>query len=375
MQPLAIKGLDVKILILGGDFNLGAGTERVGSMLANGLSEAGYEVILASIVNGEQPFFNINKEIQLLSLGSSKGNALYRMPKNIAFLRKQLKEHQVDILIVVETLSVLLTLPAVVGLPIKHICWEHFNFNSDLGKKRRRIARQLAARYCDAVVTLTERDKEYWLAGTKHKQQITAIANPCPFSVQSNIKQANTKTVLAVGRLTYQKGFDLLLQAWLKISKEVPDWRLQIVGEGEDREKLQQFIADNNLTSSVELVGNSNNMEAYYRQAEIFCLSSRFEGFPMVLLETLCFGLPVVSFDCDTGPAEILDSTGSILVPAQDINQFAAALLQLMNDEQARNAIHLKSKEKAQHYQPAAIMELWQQELKKIVHHKKEVFN
>ena len=167
----------------------------------------------------------------------------------------------------------------------------------------------------------------------------------------------------------------MLLQAWLKISKEVPDWRLQIVGEGEDREKLQQFIADNNLTSSVELVGNSNNMEAYYRQAEIFCLSSRFEGFPMVLLETLCFGLPVVSFDCDTGPAEILDNTGSILVPAQDVNQFAAALLQLMNDEQARNAIHLKSKEKARLYQPAAIMELWQQELKKIVHHKKEVFN
>ncbi|MFP3339434.1 glycosyltransferase, partial [Micrococcus sp. SIMBA_131] len=92
--------------------------------------------------------------------------------------------------------------------------------------------------------------------------------------------------------------------------KLAPDWKLKIVGDGENKAELSTFILDNNLASSVELVGKTNNIEEYYNNAAIYCLSSRFEGFPMVLLETLSFGLPVVSFDCDTGPEEVLENTG-----------------------------------------------------------------
>lgn len=349
----------MKILILGGDFNKAAGTERVGSMLANGLSEAGYKVVLASIANGDKPFFSLDKDIKIVSLFNSSGRTLYRTPQIIYKIRKLLKEENIDTLIVVETMSVLFTLPATLGLSVKHICWEHFNFNSDLGKKGRRIARQLAARYCDSVVTLTERDKQYWLKGTKHKSQITAIANPCPFPVQDYIKEENTKIVLAVGRLAYQKGFDLLLEAWVKINNSMPDWKLKIVGEGEDRAQLTAFIEKNELTDSVELISNTDNISEYYKQAEIFCLSSRFEGFPMVLLETLAFGLPVVSFDCDTGPAEILENTGSILVPNNDICFLASSLIKMMSDKQGRKTISLRSKEKAEIYQPENIIDQW----------------
>ena len=349
----------MRVLILGGNFNNTGGTERVGSMLANGLSEAGYEIMLASILYGDKPFFPINKDIKIISLFNSPGRTLYRTPNIIHKIRSLLKEERIDTLIVVETMSVLFTLPATLGLPIKHICWEHFNFNNDLGKSGRRIARQLAARYCDSIVTLTERDKEYWLQGTNHKSQITAIANPCPFPVQNYIKKENTKIVLAVGRLTPIKGFDLLLQSWLEVNKAMPDWTLKIVGEGEERSKLTSFIIENKLTDSVELVGNTDDVSQYYRQAEIFCLSSRFEGFPMVLLETLAFGLPVVSFDCDTGPAEVLENTGSILVANNDISRLASSLIELMNDDEQREIISQNSKEKAKIYQPEHIICQW----------------
>lgn len=350
---------DLRVLILGGNFNNAGGTERVGSMLANGLSEAGYDIILASILCGDKPFFPLNKEIKVVSLFDTTGRTLYRTPSIVYKIRKLLKEECVDTLIVVETMSVLFTLPAVLGLPVTHICWEHFNFNNDLGKAGRRLARQLAARYCDAVVTLTERDKQYWLKGTQHKSQITAIANPCPYPPQDYIEKENTKTVLAIGRLTQIKGFDLLLEAWIRVNKTKPDWKLVIVGEGEERGQLTEFIIKNELTESVSLVGKTSNVDKYYKQAEMFCLSSRFEGFPMVLLETLAFGLPVVSFDCDTGPAEVLEDTGSILVPKNDINHLALSLIELMNDEGRRDKIRNRSKQKSEMYQPDHIVKQW----------------
>lgn len=350
---------DLKVLILGGNFDNAGGTERVGSMLANGLSETGYEIVLASISCGNKPFFSLNEDIKVVSLFKTTGRTLYRAPNIISRIRKLLKEENIDTLVVVETMSVLFTLPAIIGLPVNHICWEHFNFNNDLGKKGRRLARQLAARYCDSVVTLTERDKQYWLQGTQHKSQITAISNPCPFPVQEYIKEKNSKVLLAVGRLTHIKGFDMLLEAWIQVSKLMPSWTLKIVGEGIDRQKLSEFIEINQLIDSVELVGNTNDVSQYYRQAEIFCLSSRFEGFPMVLLETLAFGLPVVSFDCDTGPAEVLENTGSVLVPQNDTSKLALSLIELMHDDEKRQIISIKSREKAQTYQPHNIISQW----------------
>ena len=347
------------ICFLAGNLNHSGGTERVTSVIANELIKNNYKVSILSLVDGKNPFFTLNKDIQTYSL----------YPKEISFkknfvhatykIRQFVKRHEVDVVIVVDSNSCLFTVPALVGLGIKHICWEHFNFNNDLGRYSRRLARQLAARYCDSIVTLTERDKQYWLKGTRHKSQIIAIANPCPFPPQNYSKQGNTHTVLTVGELTEVKGFDLLLEAWIQINKVMPDWKLVIVGEGDDRKKLTGFIKKYNLMDSVDLVGRISDVSKYYKEAEIFCLSSRFEGFPMVLLETLAFGLPVVSFDCDTGPAEILEDTGSILVPKNNIDQLASSLINLMKDEEDRKSIRLKAKEKSKNYQPENTVNHW----------------
>ena len=348
-----------KICFFIGNLNNTGGTERVCSIIANELSHIGYDVNILNLTGGDSPFFPLSNNIETHSLFPMPGRTLYRTPAIIYKLRSYLKEESIDTLIVVETMSVLFTLPAIQGLSIKHICWEHFNFKNDLGKVGRRLSRQLAARYCDAVVTLTERDRLYWLEGATCKAQIISIPNPSPFVPQEYIKEDCSKTVLAVGRLTAIKGFDLLIQSWVKVAGACPDWKLTIVGEGEDRPLLTELINEYQLNSKVNLVGAVNNVEDYYKKSDIFCLSSRFEGFPMVLLETLAFGLPVVSFDCDTGPAEILKDTGSILVPPNSTELLANALIDLIDNEEQRKAISIKSKEKSKEYQAEVIISDW----------------
>lgn len=352
--------------------NNGAGTERVCSMIANGLSEAGHEIVLACIGPSDKPFFPLNENIKIVSLLNpihlkldnipkslyKVTNKFYRNPSIVYNLRKLLKKEHVDIVISVDTICVQFTLPAILGLKVKHIGWEHFNFNPSLGISRRLITRNLAARYCDSVVTLTKRDKEYWLKNTRHKSQVINIANPCPFPVQERL-DGNKKIVLAVGRLHSQKGFDLLLESWLQVTRVMPEWKLKIVGEGKERAKLTQFIEENKMTESVQLVGMVDDVDTYYMQAEIFCLSSRTEGFGMVLTEALAFGLPIVSFDCGPGPAEVLEGTGSILVPKNDVDQLALSLISLMKDDEKRKIIRLKGKEKVKIYQPDNIISKW----------------
>lgn len=348
------------ICFLISNLNNSGGTERVCSIIANRLDNCGYNIQIASIIDGSQPFFELNDGIKVSTLVTSGGRVLYKTSSIIKALRKVLIAEDIDILIVVDTMSILFTLPATHNLSIKHICWEHFNFKNDNGRYGRRIARHLAARYCDHIVTLTEQDKIFWLKNTKHKYQISSIPNPSPFipRIVQTTKPRN-KTVLAVGRLTPVKGFDLLIKSWKILSKRVPEWKLVIVGEGEQRHQLQNMIDCLDLNDSVKLVGNVKNIEDYYINAELFCLSSKFEGFPMALLEAISFGLPVVSFDCYTGPAEILDGTDSILVPNGNTKILAESLLKLMQDECLRKTISIKCIKKAKDYQPEAIIARW----------------
>ena len=327
-------------------------------MIANGLSEAGHEIILASIGPCDDPFFALNEDIKIIPLSDVLYVKVSHIPNAVYKIRKLLKTERIDTIIAVDTKSIPYTLPATLGLKVKHIAWEHFNFDPSEGMSKNAIVRHLAARYCDSVVTLTEKDKAYWLKNTHHKSQVIAIANPCPFPVQEYIEE-NKKIVLAVGRLHKEKGFDLLLAAWLQVTTIMPEWTLKIVGEGEERSNLTEFIKANQITESVELVGATDNVSHYYRQAEIFCLSSRAEGFGMVLTEALAFGLPIVSFDCGPGPAEVLEGTGSILVPKNDVNQLALALISLMRDDEQKKMISLKGKEKVEIYQPDKIIGEW----------------
>ncbi len=289
-----------------GDLNNSGGTERVSSVIASELQRRGYQIHILSLQCGDKPFFELADGIHVSQLFTTEGRGMLRLPLAIGKLRRYLQQQHIDILIDVESMLALYALPAVVGLNIRHICWEHFNYNVDLGKTSRRLARQLAAYFANDVITLTERDKQFWLANTKSKANVVAIPNPITIAPPTTINLHKAKLFLAVGRLTYQKGFDLLLQAWAQVSPLYPEWRLRIVGDGEDKAMLEQLLCELNIETSTELIPKTNNIAEHYQQAAFFVLSSRFEGFGLVLVEAQRYGLPAISFDCDVGPAEII---------------------------------------------------------------------
>ncbi|MGN5059031.1 glycosyltransferase family 4 protein [Aeromonas caviae] len=295
-----------KICFFVGNLNQAGGTERVSLVIASELQARGYQIHMLSLQCGDNPFFELADGIQVSQLFTTAGRGSLRLPLAILKLRRYLQQHQIDILIDVESMLALYALPAVLGLNIRHICWEHFNYSVDLGKASRRLARKLAARFADDVVTLTERDKQLWVANTKCTANIVSIPNPVTIILPTEINLHKAKLFLAVGRLTYQKGFDLLLQAWAQVAPLHPDWRLRIVGDGEDKAMLEQLRRDLNIEASTELLPKTNNIAAHYQQAAFFVMSSRFEGLPLVLIEAQAYGLPIVSFNCDTGPAEII---------------------------------------------------------------------
>ena len=212
----------------------------------------------------------------------------------------------------------------------------------------------------ERLVVLTEADKAAWeKAGCTN---VTVIPNPCAInSRKSKVESRKTKTVLAVGRLHEQKGFDLLLQAWKPIEKTYSDWSLRIVGEGPKRAELEAQIESQSL-KRVVLAGATNNVLDEYEAASIFVLSSRYEGLPLALIEAMWSGLPCIAFDCPQGPAELLAEDRGWLVPNGDIAELTAQIAYaLSHPEEA-----LKRAQKAQifaqtTYSEAAIMPQWVQ--------------
>lgn len=297
-----------KICFLIGNMNLTGGTERVTSLIANGLASKGHQISILSLSEGKHSFFEINKEITLHSLFDHQVS----MKKNFIGccykVRQFVKQHDIDTIIVVDSILCVFTVPALIGLKIQHICWEHFNFNVDLGVSFRRLGRKWAAKYCDYVVTLTRRDKELWQQGLKNiKAKIVPIANPTPYENIENTPSLEYKTVLAMGRLTYQKGFDLLLDAWALVCKRNHDWTLKIVGSGEDELKLKEQAKRLDIENRVIFISATKDVQQYFRTSSFFCLSSRFEGFGMVLIEAQSFGLPIIAFDCEAGPSDLIE--------------------------------------------------------------------
>ncbi|ESK38440.1 hypothetical protein P256_01979 [Acinetobacter nectaris CIP 110549] len=304
------------------NLNHSGGTERVTSLIANQFAKNGFDVTIISLYGGDKPFFDLDQSIKVCSLYQQKISFKKNFLGCISQLRSLVKEKNLESLIIVDSILCVFSVPALSFLKIKHICWEHFNFNVDLGVKMRSIGRKLAAQYCTTIVTLTNKDKQLWEKGiSKIKADIIAIPNPAPTQIINHRPNLNNKVLLAVGRLTYQKGFDLLLDAWSNVCKTDKEWCLKIVGSGEDEQKLKQQAIDLNIVHRVEFIPATKDIEKYYKEASFFCMSSRFEGLPMVLLEAQAYGLPIISIDCDCGPSDLIENGVNGFI-CKDIEEF-----------------------------------------------------
>ena len=205
------------------------------------------------------------------------------------------------------------------------------------------------------LVVLTEKDKESW----KELSNVEAIPNPLPFTTDS-ISSLSEKRVIAICRYSYEKGIDLLLQAWKKVEDETTEWRLDVYGDGERRpyeSMIDNLSIDRNRCS---LHGRIADVQQTYKDSSISVCSSRFEGFGLVIIEAMSCGLPVVSFDCPWGPGSIIsDSQDGLLVENGNIDKLAETLIGLMGNEQLRIQMASQAVLNAQRFQLDRIALRW----------------
>jgi glycosyltransferase involved in cell wall biosynthesis len=235
---------------------------------------------------------------------------------------------------------------------------EHLHLRSH----RPRLAADIRRHYprLDALTVLTahdETDYRAMLAGSATR--VERIPNALPV-LGGGVSAQTENVVVAAGRLNTQKGFDLLIAAFALVAQRRPDWRLRIYGSGPERPRLQAQIEALAVGDHVTLEGRTQHLAEAMADASLFALSSRFEGFGMVILEAMSKGLPVVSFDCPHGPGDIIgDREDGLLVAPEDVDAFAAGLLELIDDPERRRRYAEAALHKAQQFDIARIGPRW----------------
>jgi glycosyltransferase involved in cell wall biosynthesis len=212
----------------------------------------------------------------------------------------------------------------------------------------------------NAFVTLTEQDRidyQRRYPGAK----VVRIANASPFR-RAERAPLHRKVAVSAGRLVHEKGFDRLVEAWAPLVEEFPDWQLHIYGEGERRADLERRIDELRMTRNVVLKGYTDQLDRALADAGLYAMASRTEGFPMVLLEAMSHGLPMIAFDCPRGPGELIeDRRNGRLVSDGDIAGYTRALRELLLDDETRHSMGVTSHERAAAYDMDRVVAEWEQ--------------
>lgn len=333
----------------------GGGAERITASMANYWAEQGDQVTLITLDAATRDRYSVAETVDRVGLdvmehSSSLLSALRNNARRLWRLRRAIRASQPDHVVSLVVQMNVLTLMACAGLGLDVVVCERID------PRHHRIGpvwsclRRLTYPFCRALTVQTEQVARY-ARRFVGKRRVYVVPNPvleqrCELSDEELVAQGRDRYVVAAGRLVPQKGFDRLVEAFGKLADKHRLWKLRLLGDGPERERLEALIRRTNLEGRVELTGWISLPQAIFRRSDLYVLSSRYEGFPMVLLEAMACGLPVISFDCPSGPAEIVrHGIDGLLVPAGDVAGLAEAMDRLMSDEKERRRLAGRARE------------------------------
>lgn len=356
------------------------GIERVITLKTNYLADVlGYEVyIITTDGGGKKPYFKLSSKIKVIDLNINF-DEIYKEPlfKQIfhystkqRLFKKKLKETllkirpNITISLVRREINFINSINDG-SIKLGEIHVNKMNSRKFRGEQTDNSIKRLIEKYLreklirklkklDQFIVINQEDKEQWY----ELNNITVISNPLP-SFPTKKSDCSTHQVIAVGRHSYQKGFDLLINAWNLVSKKHPDWLLKIYGEGKDSELINQ-IKSLNLEKTCLLEQPVNNIVDKYCESSIFVLSSRYEGFGMVIAEAMSCGVPSVSFECPCGPRDIIkNEVDGLLAEPENIEDLAEKICYLIENESIRKEMGKKASVNIQRYSIENIMKQW----------------
>ena len=350
------------------------GAERVAANLANHWASIGWQVTVVTLSDGTDDFYELSPSVQRFALGllRESPNLFIGMARNlrrVVTLRWVLHQTKPSIaLAMMDKANILLAiaaygLPHIVAIGSEHIHPPQMPLCRSWASLRRSAYSHLAA-----VTALTTESRD-WLLRNTQVRKVAVIPNAVPWPLPKQAPlltpqeflPSDRKMLLAVGRLNKQKGFDLLIDAFVQLAGKHPIWDLVILGEGSLRSLLVEKIKKAELENRVFLTGRVGNVGDWYKAADLYVLSSRFEGFGNSLAEALVYAVPSVSFDCDCGPRDIIrHGLDGLLVPNGDVMSLAEALDQLMSDATLRRRFSEKAIEARERFSVQKVTGMWE---------------
>lgn len=350
----------------------GGGAERVAALLMHHWLQAGHEVTLLTLDASVGDHYPLDPRIgrqtlQLAALSTGLVAAVVNNLNRVKALKAALLRLQPDItLALMNTANVHLALLGG-GVGGCRMGSERTYPPAATSGRLWSLLRRLTYRRLDAVVAQTQQAAD-WLQKHAHCRRLVVIANPLVWplarhepciDVKLHLRQGR-QLLLAVGRLAPEKQFSHLLTSFAALAPQHPGWDLVILGEGPDRAALQQQVVALHLQDRVQLPGRAGNPGDWYAAAQLFVMCSAYEGFPNTLVEAMAAGLPVVSYDCDTGPRDVIrDGLDGLLVPANDRAGLQAALARLMANPQERSRLSQQAVQVRERYALPVISQQW----------------
>ena len=343
------------------------GAERTLSALAGALSHEGNEITVVVFDHQPAQSYPLDPGVRLHSLGVTNGfaenlrQAIVRNLRRLVRLRRAIQESNPDIVISFMDYTNVVTLLSSRGLRVPIVITEHANpdyapLRAPWQALRRWLYPHASMLVCPTAHMAMLLSERFGVPG----RSIPNPVGPIPGQSHENITGRTDRVALGMGRLTEEKGFDLLLHAFARVAPRHPDWRLMIVGKGPLREQLEAQARMLGLDGKVTFTGELVDPFAAFRAADLFVFSSRFEGFGNALVEALACGLPAISFDCVAGPSEIIrDGEDGIIVPRDDVAALAKAIDRLMSDPELRAKLGHRGPEVLTRFSLNRVIGLW----------------